>query len=318
MELPVQYTTFDKELTRELLDQQYYQPEQQLFNKVQMVPYTTARTNTIEEEILKQQLKKQTLKKWFNTIQLEKEILERELTHRNFNIQVDPTKRIVIVKVHTPCNTIVLCKKFVQVPQNVNIHQLKVRVQPENKIVLIKAPFFETLDQQLAKNMTICQDRLANEEELCMERVMEIEPTLYKMCQAMRQHLPTFFVPRVIRHLESGLLKVVLDIVCDEEQMQIRPQDLLIKVHEIERCLAIKVLCEKLLNDTRRYQVTPFFQPKQMCHEFLLPTFVNVPKVNWFQKSDKVIRIELPIIREQLRTVLDNTCYQDNQWTRCL
>jgi hypothetical protein len=301
----VQFTTFQKELTQELLGQQCYQ--QELFNKVQ-----TARTNSIEEEILKQQLKKQSLKKWFSTIQLEKEILERELTHRNFNIQVDPTKRIVIVKVHTPCNTIVLCKKFVQVPENVNIHQLKVRVEPEQKIVLIKAPFFQTLDQQLAKSMTIFQDQRTIrmlEEEMSMERVLETEPALYKMCQAMRQHLPTFFVPRVVRHLESGLLKVVLDIVCDEEQTQIRPQDLLIKVHEIERCLAIKVLCEKWLNDTRRcQQVTPFFQAKQMCHEFLLPTFVNLSNVNWFQKTDKVIRIELPIIREQLR----------NQWTRCL
>jgi hypothetical protein len=322
MQIPVQYTTFDKELNQELFEQQYYQPEQQLFNKVQIVPFTTTRTGSIEEEILKQQLKKQTLKKWLNTIQLEKEILERELTHRNFNIHVDPTKRIVIVKVQTPCNTIVLCKKFVQVPENVNIHQLKVRVQPEQKIILIKAPFYQTLDQQLAKNMTIFQDQQTVrmfEEELSMDRVMETEPTLYKMCQAMRQHLPTFFVPRVIRHLESGLLKVVLDIVCDQEHMQIRPQDLLVKVHEIERCLAIKVLCDKLLNNTARcQQMTPFFQPKQMCHEFLLPTFVNVAKVNWFQKTNNVIRIELPIIREQLRTILDNTRYQDNQWTRCL
>jgi hypothetical protein len=292
MEIPVQYTTFDKELNQELLHKSF-------------VPTELQKKQLIHREVEPQQL----IKKWYNTIQLEKEVMERELTYRNFTIQVDPTKRIVIVKVHTPCNTIVLCKKILRIPETVNITLLKVRVQPEQKIVLIKAPFYQTLDQQL----TLCRDQTNTVRMLEEELTMETEPTLYKMCQAMRKHLPTFFVPRVIRHLDSGLLKVVLDIVCDPEQMQIRPQDLLIKVHEIERCLAIKVLCEKWLNDTRRSElVTPFFQPKEMCHEFFLPTFVNLSKVNWFRKNDQVIRIELPIIREQMRTVLDD------KWTRCL
>jgi hypothetical protein len=259
--------------------------------------------------MLKNEMQQQNLKKWFTTIQLEKEMqLIREISHKNLFVTVDPTQRVVIVKVDVP-DMCAPFKRIVRVPQHINIHRMKVRFVPNQKVILIKAPFLQinndvpctttTLEEQMydqamfvPTKMQTLTEKLG---ELELEQLVEQEPTLYKLMTQMRRHLPAFIVPRCYRHMETGLTKVVLDVNCTDNIF--KPEDLLVKVNDIERCLVIKML----QGEGKCYEKNlPMLFPRQLVHEFLLPTFVHLHKINWYKTNEQCLRIELPIIRENL------------------
>jgi len=309
MNIPVQFvkitkpTIFEQQLPEQFEELKQQLMQQQMQQLTMLPQQQTQLCNTLPQQ------KQQQLKKWLTTVslmemQLLKNVIRKQqLNQQHFQIKVDRQQRIVIVKLNKQL-TQVPFKRVIVVPQNINICQLKVKFVPEQQVILVKAPYTNCINTCC---VTVNQQSLQQEqellncftEELLQQQVKVCQPTVYKMMKQMRQHLPTFVVPRCLRQVQTGELKVVLDVQCPE---QFQPEQMQVKLNTVERCLAIKMLCQQLQKEQLICNNnTQLFVPKQMRHEYVLPQFVYVPKVNWFKLNPRVVRIELPILLQLLK-----------------
>jgi len=272
-----------------------------------VLPTETALLTKCDEEKLMELNK---LNEWFTCIELEKELFHRESFLRHLIAKVDPVSRVVIIKVKKGLEA-PLFKRIICIPHFVNMHGLKVKVVVEKKLIMIRAPF--TCNTQTGSSMWRNLEPCYNTPRLTTDCILprdafitrqgefsqwHMQPTVYKMLKQLRKYCPTFITPRYMpRCNEVGVFepKVVLDIRCTK----FRPEDVTVKVNELERCLAIKVLreCAEIEKN-----VICKFMPRHILHELFVPTLFHLPRCNWFKLNEKTVRIEMPIITEKLNS----------------
>jgi hypothetical protein len=292
MEIPVRMMHVQRD--EDFLEQRHFYPtpEQQLHLNVPQ--------NMQTEEMM--------LKKWFTTIQLEKEMLNHQIMLKNVIAKVHPELRIVVIKVRDFTNTISALKRIIRVPEFVNIKQINVQVLTDKKLILIKAPYLTNVEESLFESRRYADVVNEDMDLLNMDRQeqqMEYEPTIYKVLKHLRKTIPRHIVPRCVRDVETGLWKIQLDVT----HTGFRPEELCVVVNEVEKCLFIKAQREQTL--TKDLELMMMF-PKTFSHELAIPNLFNMKKINWFKLTPSTLRIELPMVKIPTTLNEKKACYVPN------
>jgi hypothetical protein len=280
MEIPVRMIQVQRD--EDLLEPRHFYPtpEQQLHLTVPLTMQT-------EEKMLK---------KWFTTIQLEKELLNQQIMLKNVIAKVHPELRIVVIKVRDFTNTISALKRIIRVPEFVNIKQINVQVLTDKKVILIKAPYMCTPTSVEQRLFESCRYSDVVNEEMDIfkmdkqeQQLMEYEPMVYKLLKHLRRNIPRHIVPRCVRDVETGMWKIQLDV----SHTGFHPEELRVVVNEMEKCLLIKAQREHTF--TKDLENIMF--PRTFSHELAIPSWFNMKKINWFKLTPSTLRIELPIVK---------------------